>query len=681
MNILNMPLTDLSGVGEKRKIVFSLLGINSVYDLLFAFPVRYQDRSEFVSIDSLCEGMEVCVKATLKNRIKNIRVRKSMLISQGNVFDESGEIGVVWYNNRFMEKTLRSGTEYIFFGKISKNQNKLVLSNPTVETLKNEKAFTGKILPVYKSTKGITQKVMQKAVWEALEKFSGLLPEILPLNIRQKFNLMGIVDAVKNVHFPETEENALRARRRFVFEELFLFQAGLYKMRTVEVNGGKIYKTINSEGFYEKLEFTYTNAQKKVSEQIKLDFKSGKAMKRLIQGDVGSGKTAIALEGIYLTAQNGMQSALMAPTEILARQHYLKAREIMPHLKIELLTSSVKKSEKMRIIEATKSGECDVLIGTHALIEPDVTFKNLAFVVADEQHRFGVRQRQKLIEKGENVHLMVMTATPIPRTLAIIMYGDLAVSVIDELPPGRQQIKTYLVGESMHERIYNFIKKQAQSGGQSYVVCPMVEESDTQNLKAAVEYSNILSQKLKPLKVGLLHGKMKETEKVSVMESFKNGDFDVLVSTTVIEVGVDVPNASLMVIENAERFGLSQLHQLRGRVGRGSRESFCILVANTKSQETISKLRVIESSTDGFYISEQDLLMRGPGDYFGTRQSGLPPLKNSNPVSEVELLYKTKEAWEMIVNRTLEIDDTEMELIDFGIKNMYNMDNNCNIIN
>lgn len=681
MNLFNMPLTDLSGIGEKRKSEFSLLGINNVYDLLFTFPSRYQDRSEFVSIDNLYEGMEVCVKATLKNRIKNIRVRQSMLISQGCVFDETGEIGVIWYNNRFMEKTLRSGKEYIFFGKITKNQNKLVLSNPTVETLKNEKTFTGKILPVYKTAKGLTQKVIQKAVMEALDKFSSLIPEILPLSIRGKYELMGVEDAVRNIHFPETEENALKARRRFVFEELFLFQAGLSKMRSGEMNDGIVYKNLNSEAFLQNLGFTYTNAQKKVSEQLKLDFKSGKAMKRLIQGDVGSGKTAIALEGIYLTAQNGMQSALMAPTEILARQHYLKAIKVMPHLKIELLTSSVKKSEKMRIIESVKNGECDVLIGTHSLIEPDVTFKNLAFVVADEQHRFGVRQRQMLIEKGENVHLMVMTATPIPRTLAIIMYGDLNVSLIDELPPGRQQIKTYLVGESMHERIYNFIRKQAENGGQSYVVCPMVEENDTQNLKSAVEYSNVLTQKLAPLKVGLLHGKMKETEKNSVMDSFKNGELDVLVSTTVIEVGVDVPAASLMVIENAERFGLSQLHQLRGRVGRGQKESFCILVANTRNQETISKLKVIEKSTDGFYISEQDLLMRGPGDYFGTRQSGLPPLKNSNPVSEVELLYKTKEAWEMIENGTLAISNTENELISFGIKNMYNMDNNCNIIN
>ncbi len=681
MNIFNMPLTCLSGIGEKRKNEFSLLGINCVYDLLFNFPLRYQDRSEFASIDSLCEGMEICVKATLKNRIKNIRVRQSMLISQGSIFDDSGEIGVVWYNNRFMEKSLRSGTEYIFFGKVTKNQNKLVLSNPTVETLKNEKAFTGKILPVYKVTKGITQKVMQKAVMDALDKCKGMVSEVLPLCIREKFELMGIEEAIKNVHFPQTEVNALKARRRFVFEELFLFQAGLYKMRSGEINNGVVYDNLDSEGFYEKLGFKYTNAQKKVSEQIKLDFKSGKAMKRLIQGDVGSGKTAIAFEGIYLSALNGFQSALMAPTEILARQHYLKAKAAMPHLKIELLTSSVKKSEKMRIIEEVKNGECDVLVGTHSLIEPDVVFNNLAFVVADEQHRFGVRQRQRLIEKGENVHLMVMTATPIPRTLSIIMYGDLNVSVIDELPPGRQQIKTYLVGDSMHERIYNFIKKQAENGSQSYVVCPMVEESDTQNLKSAVEYSNVLSQKLHPLKVGLLHGKMKEAEKVSVMDSFKNGEFDVLVSTTVIEVGVDVPNASLMVIENAERFGLSQIHQLRGRVGRGTKESFCVLIANTKSQEAISKLRVIEASTDGFYISEQDLLMRGPGDYFGTRQSGLPPLKNANPVSEVELLYKTKEAWEMIVNGSFMISETENKLIDFGIKNMYSMDNNCNIIN
>ena len=681
MNIFNMPLTSLSGIGDKRCEEFKFLGINNVYDLLFHFPVRYQDRSEFVSVDRLCEGMEVCVKATLKNRIKNIRVRKSMLISQGVIFDDGGEIGVVWYNNRFIEKSLRSGNEYIFFGKVTKNQNKLILSNPTVETIKNEKVFAGKILPVYKINAGITQKVMQKAIMDAIDKSKGMLPEVLPKCVRERFELLGIEEAVKNVHFPETEENALRARRRFVFEELFLFQAGLYKMRAGEANNGIIYADLNCDGFYKNLGFEYTNAQKKVSKQIKLDFKSGQAMKRLIQGDVGSGKTAIAFEGVYLTAQNGYQSAMMAPTEILARQHYLKAKKSMPHLNIELLTSSVKKAEKTRILDSLQNGECDVLIGTHALIEPDVVFKNLALVVADEQHRFGVRQRQKLIEKGENVHLMLMTATPIPRTLSIIMYGDLNVSVIDELPPGRQQIKTYLVGESMHERIYNFIKKQAENKSQTYVVCPMVEESDTQNLKSAVEYSSLLAKKLYPLKVGLLHGKMKDAEKTQVMDAFKNAEFDVLVSTTVIEVGVDVPNASLMVIENAERFGLSQLHQLRGRVGRGNKESFCILIANTKNDETIRKLRVIESSTDGFYISEQDLLLRGPGDYFGTRQSGLPPLKNANPTSEVELLYKTKEAYEMIVNNTLVITEQEKALIDFGIKNMYNMDNNCNIIN
>ena len=681
MNIFNMPLTSLSGIGEKREKEFNSLGINNVYDLLFHFPVRYQDRSEFVSIDELCEGMEVCVKATLKNRIKNIRVRKSMLISQGSIFDDGGEMGVVWYNNRFIEKSLRSGNEYIFFGKVTKSNNKLILSNPTVETLKNEKAFTGKILPVYKITAGLTQKVMQKAVMDALEKSKGIMVDVLPACIREKFQLQDIEYAIKNVHFPETEENALKARRRFIFEELFMFQASLYKMRAGETGNGIVYTDFNCEEFYHSLGFEYTNAQKKVSQQIKLDFSSGQAMKRLIQGDVGSGKTAIAFEGVYLTAKNGYQSAVMAPTEILARQHYLKAKQAMPHLNIELLTSSVKKSEKQRILEALKCGECDVLIGTHALIEPDVVFDKLALVVADEQHRFGVKQRQRLIEKGENVHLLVMTATPIPRTLSIIMYGDLNVSVIDELPPGRQQIKTYLVGDSMHERIYNFIKKQAENGSQTYVVCPMVEESDTQNLKSAVQYSELLSQKLAPLKVGLLHGKMKDLEKTQIMDSFKNAEFDVLVSTTVIEVGVDVPNASLMVIENAERFGLSQLHQLRGRVGRGTKESFCVLIANTKSQEAISKLRVIESSTDGFYISEQDLLMRGPGDYFGTRQSGLPPLKNANPASEVELLYKTKEAYEMIVNNTLQITENEKALIELGIKNMYNMDNNCNIMN
>lgn len=681
MNILTMGLDNLSGIGEKRRKEFSLMGVKSVYDLLYYFPARYQDRSVFSEIDSVYEGKEVCIKATLKSKIKNIRVRKNLLIAQGRIFDDSGEMDVIWYNNRFIEKTLKAGESYVFFGKISLKDKKQVFINPVTEQIKNTETYTGKIIPVYKTSGNINQKTIQKAVNDALSLSKGLLTDVIPKSVREKYEIYDIEKAINNVHFPESEESAIKARKRFVFEELFLFQASLYKIRQNMSEGGIKFIDTDTTSFREKFGYKFTNAQEKVSLQIKKDFASGKAMKRLIQGDVGSGKTAICFEGAYLSAKNGFQTAIMAPTEILARQHYEKAQKQLGEFSIGLLTSSVKKSEKIKILQQVKNGEIDILIGTHALIEADVTFKNLALVIADEQHRFGVRQRQKLIEKGENPHLMVMTATPIPRTLSIIMYGDLNVSVIDELPPGRQKIKTYLVGEAMHERVYSFIKKQAEMGQKTYVVCPMVEENEQENLKSAVNYSKLLAEKLLPLKVGLIHGKMKDTEKNEAMDNFKSGDTTVLVSTTVIEVGVDVPSAGIMVIENAERFGLSQLHQLRGRVGRGGNEAFCIMFTSSKSNETIKKLRVIESSTDGFYISEQDLLLRGPGDYFGTRQSGLPPIKNSNPISEVELLYKSKEAWEMVVNKTLEVTDTEKQLIIAGIENMVSEENNCNIIN
>ena len=671
MNIMNMPITELKGIGPKKAEQFYKKGINCVYDLLSYLPSRYEDRGTVSLIENLTVGESVCIKAKITSPVRVMRVRKSLTITRTTVADDSGEIILCWYNQKYIDKALKYDEYYTFFGKISKGRSGIEMVNPVLESMDKEGKYTGKIIPVYHGVMPISQKSFISAQETALEQGGSVLVSFLPEALEKKYNLLNVYDATKNIHFPENEEMLIKARERFAFEKFFHFQTAMRMLRSKEKEKGIIFSDVNTDEFEKNLPFNLTNAQKKVIDAVKMDLISGKASKRLVQGDVGSGKTVVAVIMAYLAVKNGYQATIMAPTEILAKQHFITFSKMLPDLKIECLTSSVTKKNKELICEKLSKGEIDVLIGTHALIEDNVVFKNLGYVICDEQHRFGVNQRVRLIEKGDNPHLAVMTATPIPRTLSLVLYGDLNPSVIDELPPGRQKIKTYLLNEGYRAKTYGFVKEQIKNGGQAYVVCPLVEENEELDLKSATEFAKELEKDLEIVTVGLLHGKMKDAEKTKVMDDFKNKEFDVLVSTTVVEVGVDVPNATVMVIENAERFGLSQLHQLRGRVGRGERQSYCFMFAKTGNMQTIERLKVIEKSTDGFYISEQDLKMRGPGDFFGSRQSGLPEIKGIFGEPDMEILEKTTEAVNLLVDKKLTITENERKLLNFIVKKEY----------
>ncbi|MBQ2897552.1 MAG: ATP-dependent DNA helicase RecG [Clostridia bacterium] len=681
MNIFNTPLTVLNGVGQKRCELLNSLGIKSLYDLIYFLPSGYEDRRIFCDIENVAEGDEVCIKACLKTVVRSVRVKNKLTISNCIIYDETGEIMVVWYNQRFVEKQLIKDREYNFYGRVKKSKGRLELSCPIFEPSDNNKGYTGKIVPVYPLLSKISQKTFYNIMASGIEYAKKLIPDILPKCVQEKFKIPDINESVYKIHFPENEHEASAARRRFAFEEFFYFQVMLSRIRKSGKQDGIIFKNLQTDFFEEKLPFKLTDAQKKVVSEIKSDFVSGKQMNRLLQGDVGSGKTIVAAVATKICNQNGLLSAIIAPTEILAKQHYSNFVSYMPECNIRLLTSSCTRKEKNDILKEISDKKVDILIGTHAVLEDNVELENLGLVVIDEQHRFGVRQRQKLINKGLNPHLLVMTATPIPRTLSLIMFNDLNVSVIDVMPKGRMPVKTYLVSESYRQRVYTFLEKEISSGGQAYIVCPLVEENENSDLKNAVGFAEELKSKIPHLKIGVLHGKMKDEEKSSVMDSFKDKRIDVLVATTVIEVGVDVKNATLMIVENAERFGLSQLHQLRGRVGRGEKQSYCIMIAKTSNEDTVKRLKVIESSNDGFYISEQDLKQRGPGDFLGTRQHGLPSI--SLPVGEddLKLLYYAKQAVEEINAKILVPTSTEKQIMKYMVEKMANSENNANILN
>lgn len=681
MNVFNMPVSAIKGIGPKRAEAFKKLNINSVYDLINHFPFRYQDRSVFYDIENLGFVSECCVICTAVTSVKTIRPKKNIVISTCKMCDETGEIKVTWYNQPYISKAIFRGKEYVLFGKFQKKGNVTEILNPVIEKRENLGKFTGKIIPVYSLSSVVSQSTFMKTVETALEISEKLLVDSLPESVRNKYSIDDYFESVKQIHFPDDAAKLMRARERFLFEQFFLFFIAVEKIRNNSESCGIAFSSFNTAVFEENLPFALTNAQIKVINDIKSDIKSGKAVKRLIQGDVGSGKTVVAVEILLLSVLNGYQGVMMAPTEILATQHYQSVKKMLPDLRIELLTSSVSKKNKKEILDKLSSGEVDILLGTHAVIEDDVVFNKLGVVVCDEQHRFGVKQRQKLIEKGENPHLIVMTATPIPRTLSLILYGDLDVSIIDELPPGRKEISTYLVNESYRKRVYTFLKKHLDEGEQAYIVCPLVEESETLDLKDAKSFSEFVQSQIPEYKVGLLHGKQKDSEKNAIMDEFKHGDIRVLVSTTVIEVGVDVPNATIMIIENAERFGLSQIHQLRGRVGRGEKQSFCIMFGNTKNTDTLERLKVIEKSTDGFYISEQDLKMRGPGDFIGTRQSGIPALSSVDGENELKTVYKAKDAAKDYVNNNLEVSENECKYLEFLLKTKYFDEKTQNILN
>lgn len=641
----------LKGVGEKRAELFAKKGIKTVEDLLYYFPRSHEDRTEKKDIADCVEGETVCVSITVFSPVRETRVRRNMLISTMIVSDESGVLNVVWYNNRYVKNQFKTGDKYVLYGKVTKNRGKLEMVNPVCEQEGKER-FTGKIVPLYPLTSGLTQKILQSTMELAIKEV-GRMEEYIPSDIREKYHIAELNFAMKNIHFPENFESYNIARERFVFEELLVLQLALSGRKDINTSqDGIVFEDINCvHEFTDNLPFSLTNAQKKTLNEILKDCKSGKMMNRLVQGDVGSGKTAVAAAAIYTAVKNGHQAAMMAPTEILATQHAETLAEFFKGtgITVVMLTGSMRAAEKKRAYDLIATGVADVVVGTHAIIQDAVEFYDLAFVVADEQHRFGVEQRAKLAAKGNNPHMLIMSATPIPRTLALILYGDLDISVIDELPPGRKPVKTYAVGESMRKRIFAFLQKNVSAGMQAYVVCPLIEETETSDLQNAEMLAEKLQAIFPEFKIGLMHGKMKAKLKEEVMDEFGRGEINILVSTTVIEVGVNVPNANIMVIENAERFGLSQLHQLRGRVGRGNAQAFCILFAHGKNEVTKKRMETMCISNDGFYISEQDLKLRGPGDFFGTRQHGLPEMRIANLFEDRDILAMSQEAAKKIM--------------------------------
>ncbi|NLE24602.1 MAG: ATP-dependent DNA helicase RecG [Clostridiaceae bacterium] len=651
----------VKGVGEARAKLLSKLGICTVNDALNFFPRDYQDRSILKKVTEIEDGEECGVRASLVSDVSESRPRRNLSIIKALASDGTAFLSITWFNQSYIKNNLKTGMEYIFFGKVKRSGMRLEMNNPVIETAEQFGKNTGRILPIYSLTKGLTQTHLRMLTENSLKLAGNNFKETLPLDIRESYNLSQIGYSYEEIHFPQSFQHMEQARRRLVFEELLILQLGLLRSKGVsaEQKGNKL-KPVDIDPLLNKLSFKLTSAQKKVFEEICKDMQSEKKMNRLIQGDVGSGKTIVAVLAIYMAVKNEYQSAFMVPTEILAEQHYQSVGPLLEELgiKVRLLTGSTKKKEKEEIKDLTKEGKIDVLIGTHAILEDDTEFNKLGLVITDEQHRFGVRQRAKLSVKGDNPDLLVMTATPIPRTLSLALYGDLDVSVIDELPPDRKPIDTYAVNESYRERIYNFIRKNVAEGRQAYIVCPLVEDSEEIEAESAEGLAErIRDNELKGLKVGLIHGKMKSAEKEKIMRAFVNGGLDVLVSTTVIEVGVNVPNATLMVIENAERFGLSQLHQLRGRVGRGKHKSYCVLFNQSKSDISKQRMDIMTSTNDGFVISEKDLELRGPGDVFGVRQHGLPELKIANLYRDMDILKDVQKAVKHIVDGGLLKED------------------------
>ena len=627
---LGDPVTILKGVGEAKAKLFANLNIFTLGDLICHFPRGYEDRTKLVTISELSPDVPACFRATVMNNPRTAHIRKGLDMTKVQLADTTGRLNVTFFNNRFAAGQLEYGREYIFYGVVSGDFVGYNMTNPVFENPDSPGLTTRRVLPIYPLTAGLTNAAVGKAVLQALAVCDPPA-EILPEAVRAEYGILPAEEAYHAIHQPRDMEQAVQAKKRLIFEEFFVFSAGLSLMRSSRAEKKCTpYHNFNMKPFYGSLPFALTGAQSRAVEEILSDFRSGKPMNRLVQGDVGSGKTMVAAAAAYCAAGNGAQTALMAPTEILAEQHYASLSKLFAPLGItvDLLTGSMTVRQKREARERLASGETQVVVGTHALLTDATRFLRLGLVIADEQHRFGVAQRSKLSEKGEDPHLLVMSATPIPRTLALLMYGDLDVSILDELPPGRQTVETFLVGESYRARINAFIRKQVAEGHQCFVVCPAVEENQELGVKAASAWAETLQQTVFPdLRIALLHGQMKGAEKEAAMAAFARGEADVMVATTVIEVGVDVPNATLMVIEDADRFGLSQLHQLRGRVGRGKAKSYCILTSHNRNPESLQRLKALCKTNDGFRIAEEDLKLRGPGDFFGSRQSGLPAFR------------------------------------------------------
>ena len=648
MSDLNTDVRYIKGIGEKKAQALNKLGVFSLRDLVSFFPRKYEDRSEIKPISLTCEGESVCVEAMVADTPRLSRVRRGLDLVKLRAVDDSGVLDITYFNQPYAKDNLHRGESYIFYGRIEASGPRRSMVNPVAEKADGERKVTGRIVPVYRVAQGLSQRLMQQAVRQGLDACLDELPDILPHAVRERNQLAQTAYAFENIHFPRDFEALELARRRLIFEELFVLACALGRMRGERSRESGIrMEPRDMERFWGAIPFSPTGAQRRAAAEAINDMDSGAVMNRLVQGDVGSGKTLVAAALVWHCAENGYMSAFMAPTEILADQHYHTLTELLAPLGLRVgkLTGAMTAKEKRVVREQFKAGQLDLVIGTHALFSADVEYEKLGLVVTDEQHRFGVGQRSALIGKGQKPHVLVMSATPIPRTLALIIYSDLDVSIIDELPPGRQKVDTFAVDESYRARLNGFIRKLVDEGRQVFVVCPMVEENDElpQKLKSAEEHAEALQKEFPDLRVACVHGKMKPKDKEAVMASMVAGETDILVATTVIEVGVDVPNAALIIVENAERFGLSQLHQLRGRVGRGQHKSWCILVSDNDGEENRARLGIMTKTNDGFKISEEDLRLRGPGDFFGSRQHGLPEMHVADLGEDVNVLQKAQQ--------------------------------------
>ena len=703
------PVSEMKGVGEGRAKSLKKLNILKVSDVLSHYPRDYEDRSRVTPIAELLPDENAVVIARIKDEAKTSYF-KGMGVTKVKLYDASGSINAVWYNQPYMKNNIKPGSVYAFFGKMTIRKNGVrELQSPEMEKIEsipknentenNENAgnignaenigntetakggrWQGGLVPVYPLSAGLSQKVFRKIVRDALEICEGNIKDSLPFPVRKEYKLAGKEFSVKNIHLPESPESCELARERLVFEELFMLQTALLRLKEENISdktGIRMEKT-DMGPFFDSLPFSFTPAQKRVFDEMEGDMLSGRVMNRLVQGDVGSGKTAVAMAAAYMAVKNGFQAVMMAPTEVLAQQHYESFKAVFEPLGIntEVMTGGQKTSRKKAALAAAASGEADIIVGTHALIQEKTEFKNIGLVITDEQHRFGVRQRQTLAGKGESPHVLVMTATPIPRTLALILYGDLDISVIDSLPPGRQTIDTFAVNSSYRQRIYNFTKKEIEKGRQAYIICAMVEENEKVEAESVLKYAEELKDTvLGDKRIAVVHGKMKSEEKDGILKAFAAGETDVLVSTTVIEVGINVPNATVMIIENAERFGLAQLHQLRGRVGRGSEKSYCILISDNKSEITRQRLKTMTSTTDGFKISETDLKLRGPGEFFGTRQHGLPSLRIANLYRDMAVLKNAQKAAQELIKKDPELEAEKNSDLKNALDELFLSDN------
>jgi len=675
VNKFDTQIQYLKGVGPKKASIFRKMGIMTLGDLLFHLPRAYEDRTKTIKIQEGVIGEKQSFVLEVTGSPTVSRPRRGLSILQVPVRDSTGEAVMVWFNQDYLKKTFSPGQVYIVYGKLSFNRYQVQIQNPDFKLWSPD--HVGSVTPIYPLTDGISNNEMKKIVAQALSEINDDIKSVVPKTYSIKRKLPSKLDSLIGIHFPKNLNHAEISRRALAYEELLLLQIGLLWFKNkggAELEGIKFKNVRGLEKFIIDLPYKLTAAQIRVIQEIISDMTSNKRMNRLVQGDVGSGKTVVSAAAMVLAVLNGYQATMMAPTEILADQHFETLKDLLKNMpiKIGLLKGSMSLKSRESILNQISNGEVDIVIGTHALIQDSVKFKRLGLAITDEQHRFGVRQRIDLSDKGDLPDMLIMTATPIPRTLALILYGDLDISIIDELPPGRKLIETYAVGSDMEDRIFSFIRKQIIEGRQAYVVCPLIEEQEKQDLLSAEKtYERLTSDIFPDFNIGLIHGRMGQAEKEASMRSFKTGEMDILVSTTVIEVGVNVPNANIMLILNAERFGLAQLHQLRGRIGRGKYKSYCILINDSSNSTARERMRILQSTSDGFKISEKDLELRGPGEFFGTKQHGLPQLKAANLLKDMDVLKTAQEDAIQIISQDPELLSEENALIKAYIQDIF----------